>query len=150
MPDSSLFAPIAQQDRASLFTRQDRVYYEDTDAGGVVYHANYLNFMERCRCEWLHSLGFDVAQLQQQGTLFVVREANLQFDLPARLFDEITVTAQALQVGKVKLVVQQKIYNQQQLLCTGTIKLATLHASSFKLTAMPDALRQALDKSMSD
>jgi acyl-CoA thioester hydrolase len=129
-----------------LFSKNERVYYEDTDAGGVVYHANYLNFMERCRCEWLDSLGFNVADIQQQtGIMFVVREAKLSYDLPARLFDELTVTANALQVGKVKLVVEQKIYNQRQLLCSATIKLATLHQSSFKLTAMPVALRDALE-----
>ena len=128
-----------------MFSKNERVYYEDTDAGGVVYHANYLNFMERCRCEWLDSLGFNVADIQQQtGIIFVVREAKLSYDLPARLFDELKVTANALQVGKVKLVVEQKIYNQRQLLCTGTIKLATLHQSSFKLTAMPKGLHTAL------
>ncbi len=129
-----------------MFSKNERVYYEDTDAGGVVYHANYLNFMERCRCEWLDSLGFNVADIQQQtGIMFVVREAALSYDLPARLFDELTVTVNALQVGKVKLVVEQKIYNQRQLLCSATIKLATLHQSSFKLAAMPAALRDALE-----
>lgn len=130
-----------------MFEKKERVYYEDTDAGGVVYHANYLKFMERCRCEWLDSLGWSVAKIQaESGVMFVVREANVRYDTPARLFDELTVTAQALHVGKVKLVVEQKIYNQDQLLCTGTIKLATLHQSSFKLTAMPDGLRKALEQ----
>lgn len=128
-----------------MFEKTERVYYEDTDAGGVVYHANYLNFMERCRCEWLDSLGWNVAKIQAEtGVMFVVREANLRYDMPARLFDELTVTAQALHVGKVKLVVEQKIYNQDQLLCIGLIKLATLQQSSFKLTAMPEGLRKAL------
>lgn len=129
----------------SGFEKSIRVYYEDTDAGGIVYHSNYLNYMERCRCDWLNSLGFDVAKLQQNdGIMFVVREANLVFDRPARLFDEIRVTANALHVGKVKLVVEQKIYNQAQLLCKATIKLATLESGSFKLTAMPTSLQNAL------
>lgn len=128
-----------------MFKKKLRVYYEDTDAGGVVYHANYLNFMERCRCDWLDHLGHSVVSVQDQHQiLFVVREANLSYHKPARLFDELTVTTHALQVGKVKLVVQQKIYNQAELLCEATIKLATLHESSFKLTAMPEALRSAL------
>lgn len=128
-----------------MFSKDERVYYEDTDAGGVVYHANYLNFMERCRCEWLDSLGWDVAKIQNEtGLMFVVREAKLIYDTPARLFDQLSVTAQALQVGKVKLVVEQKIYNKGRLLCTGSIKLATLHKTSFKLSAMPDGLRRAL------
>lgn len=122
-----------------------RVYYEDTDAGGVVYHANYLKFMERCRCEWLQRLGFDVAQMQQDdGVMFVVRQAEIEFDEPARLFDQLVVTARALHVGKVKLVVEQKIYNLDKLLCKATIKLATLDSASFKLTAMPAALQGAL------
>jgi len=128
------------------FVKKERIYYEDTDAGGVVYHSKYLNLMERSRCDWLDSLGFNVARLQQEaGVMFVVREANLIFDQPARLFDELTVVTSALQVGKVKLVVEQKIYNQDQLLCSGTIKLATLHHSSFKLTAMPKDLKITLE-----
>ncbi len=128
-----------------MFEKKLRVYYEDTDAGGVVYHSNYLNFMERCRCDWLDSLGFNIADIQQNtGIIFVVREAQLKFELPARLFDELTVTAKPLQVGKVKLLLEQKIYNQSQLICQATIKLATLHHSSFKLTAMPETLRKIL------
>lgn len=129
----------------SVFEKAIRVYYEDTDAGGIVYHSNYLNYMERCRCDWLSSLGFNVADLQHHDAImFVVREANIEFAQPARLFDEITVSAHPLHVGKVKLMVEQKIYNQQQLLCKATIKLATLESGSFKLTAMPNALRNAL------
>lgn len=128
-----------------MFEKSVRVYYEDTDAGGVVYHSNYLNFMERCRCDWLDSLGFNIASIQQElGIIFVVREAQLKYDLPARLFDELTVTAEPLQVGKVKLLLEQKIYNQRQLICQATIKLATLDHSSFKLSAMPEKLRKAL------
>ena len=123
------------------FSKLERVYYEDTDAGGVVYHSNYLNFMERCRCEWLASLGYDVATMQQNdGIMFVVRHAQLSFDAPAKLFDELTVTAKVLHVGKVKLIVEQKIYNNERLLCKGVITLAALAVSSFKLTRMPKML----------
>jgi len=128
-----------------MFKKPIRVYYEDTDAGGVVYHSNYLNFMERCRSDWLESLGFNIADIQQNnGIIFVVREIELKYDLPARLFDELTVTAKPLQVGKVKLLLEQKIYNQEQLICQATIKLATLHHSSFKLSAMPESLRETI------
>ncbi|MBL4670861.1 MAG: tol-pal system-associated acyl-CoA thioesterase [Arenicella sp.] len=128
-----------------MFEKAIRVYYEDTDAGGVVYHSNYLNFMERCRCDWLDSLGHNIANIHDNtGIIFVVREATLKYDLPARLFDQLTVTVRPLQVGKVKLLLEQKIYNQEQLICQATIKLATLHHSSFKLSAMPDSLRVAL------
>lgn len=129
----------------TVFEKKLRVYYEDTDAGGVVYHANYLKFMERCRCDWLDALGFNIADIQQNtGVIFVVRDAKLQFDLPARLFDELTVTVKPLQVGKVKLLLEQKIYNQSQLICQATIKLATLDHSSFKLSPIPATLRSTL------
>ena len=128
------------------FSKLERVYYEDTDAGGVVYHSNYLNFMERCRCEWLASLGFDVAKVQQSDdVMFVVRHVELSFDAPAKLFDELTVTVEVLHVGKVRLLLMQKIYNKQQLLCKARIKLATLRGSSYKLAPMPPRLQSAID-----
>ena len=130
---------------ASEFSKLERVYYEDTDAGGVVYHSNYLNFMERCRCEWLDSIGFDVATLHKRDKImFVVRHAELSFDAPAKLFDKLTVTAKALHVGKVKLTVEQKIYNNERLLCKGVITLAALGASSFKLVRIPELLANQL------
>jgi acyl-CoA thioester hydrolase len=134
---------------AKVFEKDERVYYEDTDAGGVVYHSNYLNFMERCRCEWLSDIGFDFADIQENhGVIFVVLEADIKFDLPARLFDKLKVTVQPLQVGKVKLLVEQKIYNQEQLLCRATIKLASLDYSSLTLTPMPDNLQSAFKQQL--
>ncbi len=128
-----------------VFEKNIRVYYEDTDAGGIVYHSNYLNFMERCRCDWLMSLGYNVAELEEnQGLVCVVREAALIFERPARLFDELRVTAEVLQVGKVKLVLEQAVYTERQLLCRATIKLAALDSTSYKLRAMPSMLRQAM------
>lgn len=142
---------VKQASIKQTFTKEVCVYYEDTDAGGIVYHANYLKFMERCRCDWLASLGFHVAEMQEnQGIMFVVREANLKYELPAKLFDRLNVTCQALHVGKVRLVVQQEIYNQETLLCSARIKLATLESTSFKLAAMPIALHQKLSLDISD
>lgn len=128
-----------------MFETSERVYYEDTDAGGVVYHANYLKFMERCRSEWLDNLGFSVGVLQdQQGIVFAVRSADISFIAPARLMDSLTVTCEILQLGKVKLLLLQKIYNQGQLLCSAKIKLATLEKTSFKLTTIPDLISAEL------
>jgi acyl-CoA thioester hydrolase len=128
-----------------MYTTPIRIYYEDTDAGGIVYHANYLKFMERSRCDWLDTLGFSVASLiETDDIMFVVREAQLKYDKPAKLFDQLTVKTRALQVGKVKLIVEQSIYNQTQLLCKGVIKLATLNCSSYTLAPMPTALQHAL------
>ena len=73
-----------------MFEKSERVYYEDTDAGGVVYHANYLKYMERCRSEWLADLGFSVANLQdKEGIIFAVRNAEIDFVAPARLLDRL-------------------------------------------------------------
>ncbi len=131
-----------------MFEKTERVYYEDTDAGGVVYHANYLKYMERCRSEWLASLGFSVAELQnEQGIVFAVRKAELDFVAPGRLLDYLTVSCEILHIGKVKLLLQQNIYNQEQLLCSAKIKLATLDKTSFKLTTMPEALLTKLTAS---
>jgi len=128
-----------------VFEKKVRVYYEDTDAGGIVYHSNYLNFMERCRCDWLMHLGYNVAELEKnQNLVFVVRQANLIFKQPARLFDDLRVTAEVLQVGNVRLQLKQAIYNGEQELCSATIKLAVLDAKSFKLKAMPDNLKFAM------
>jgi len=128
-----------------MFEKSVRVYYEDTDAGGIVYHSNYLNFMERCRCDWLMHLGYNVAELEKnQKLVFVVREANLVFEHPARLFDELRVTAEVLQVGKVQLRLRQCVYNGEQILCSAQIKLAVLDAESYRLVTMPAALRSAM------
>lgn len=129
----------------NIFSKAERVYYEDTDAGGVVYHANYLKFMERCRSAWLESIGFSVAHLQEkQDIVFAVRNARIDFIAPARLFDELTVDCALLHVGKVKLEIMQKIYNQGDLLCSAELKLATLDKTSFKLTPMPQQLHAAV------
>ena len=124
-----------------MFSCQHRVYYEHTDSGGIVYHSNYLNFMERCRCDWLESIGHDVVMLEREHQLqWVVRQADVVFHAPAKLFDTLTVTCEVLQVGKVKLIVDQAVYNGAELLCSARIKLATLNSESLKLTAMPESL----------
>lgn len=128
-----------------MFSSQHRVYYEHTDAGGVVYHSNYLNFMERCRCDWLANIGHDVVTLEQQLDLqWVVRQADVLFHAPARLFDLLTITCAVLHVGKVKLEVEQSVYNGSELLCSAQVKLATLNSKTFKLMAMPPELIKAM------
>ena len=128
-----------------MFTTKVRIYYEDTDAGGIVYHANYLKFMERNRCDWLASIGFSVTDLERDyGIMFVVKQAALDYDQPARLFDQLRVETKPLQVGKVRLVAEQCIYNNEALICRGEIKLATLSSASYTLAPMPEALQKAL------
>ena len=126
-----------------MFKSHYRVYYEHTDAGGVVYHANYLNFMERCRCDWLESIGHDLLSLQQNHLLqWVVTQVEVVFHAPAHLFDDLTVTCSVLQVGKVKLNLQQAVYNSDILLCSARVSLASLNCQTFKPTAMPEALKR--------
>lgn len=134
---------------SNIYSKKIRVYYAHTDAGGVVYHANYLSFMEECRCDWLDQLGHDVAKMQDRdGIIWVVREAQLRYDAPAKVFDDLTVTARILQVGKVSVLMEQNIYNGDILLCQGIIKLATLDKTSFKLAAMPETLRLAFSQAL--
>jgi tol-pal system-associated acyl-CoA thioesterase len=87
-----------------------RVYYEDTDAGGIVYYANYLRFLERARTEWLRSLGFEQEVLRQQGILFVVREISLKYKSSARLDDELSVSVALEKMGKASFQLSQKVY----------------------------------------
>src|SRR5690554_4264978 len=93
-----------------------RVYYEDTDAGGIVYHANYLKFMERARTEWLRDLGFFQQSLRADDTLFVVRSLNIQYKAPAYLDDELLVSVVIEKHRKVGIFIQQQVHrvNSQQ------------------------------------
>ena len=117
-----------------------RVYYEDTDSGGVVYYANYLKFMERARTEWLRSLGFEQDHLRQEmGLLFAVRRASLEFRQPARFNDALKVASRIERMGKASLTFRQEIYREvdEQLLCDGEIVVACLDAARFRPAPIP-------------
>ncbi|MBG7601418.1 MAG: tol-pal system-associated acyl-CoA thioesterase [Gammaproteobacteria bacterium] len=125
----------------SKFIWQVRVYYEDTDAGGVVYYANYLAYMERARSEWLRTLGFDNQMLaQQQGVVFAVRRASVDYFLPARLDELLDVSLILKKRGRASLLFEQQVCRGDVLLCQGEILLACVDASSFKPTAIPQAV----------
>jgi len=116
---------------SNTFTFPIKVYYEDTDAGGVVYHANYLKFMERARSELLIDKGFSVVRCEKEfGVLFVVKSMDIDFASSARLGDDLAVTTEVLKLGKVGLLMQQSIYNQNdiggQLVCSAKVKLASV------------------------
>lgn len=120
------------------FTFPVRIYYEDTDAGGVVYHANYLRYMERARTEWLREKGYDLLQLEQeQGFIFAVRSASINFLKPAFLNDLLQVNVAIARKGKVSLDIQHEIYRENILVCKAVVKLAGLDASSFRPQAIP-------------
>lgn len=123
-----------------------RVYYEDTDSGGVVFYANYLKFMERARTEFLRHLGFEQDQLiEQQNIIFAVRSVQLDYKSPARFNDELTVTANLIELKKASMLFEQKIYRKDQqdhILCQGEVRIACLRADSFKPCAIPESIME--------
>ena len=118
-----------------------RVYYEDTDAQGVVYYANYFRFMERARTEWLRSLGVDMVALQEQERrIFVVAEVNVKFHAPARLNEDLIVTAGLVDRTRVSFDIEQRIYRNSSdgdLLISGIVKAAYLDADSMRPQRLP-------------
>ena len=121
-----------------------RVYYEDTDAQGVVYYANYFRFLERARTEWLRSLGVDmVALMGEERRIFVVAEVQVRFAAPARLSDQLIVTARLKNLTRVTFDIEQKIYRGDldgELLIDGTVKAAYLEADTMRPKRIPPSL----------
>ncbi len=125
-----------------------RVYYEDTDSGGVVYYANYLKYMERARTEWLRSLGIEQNQLQkEQGVIFAVRSAHLEYLKPARFNDNINVVSVINEQRRTSLTFDQHVIFAGELgsptpknsvLCTGRIKVACLDSARFRPRPIPE------------
>jgi len=118
-----------------------RVYYEDTDAQGVVYYANYFRFMERARTEWLEAMGIDHITLMNEGKrIFVVSEAQAKFRMPARLGDTLIVTASLRQMGRASFEIEQNIYRENtegDLLVQGGVTAAYLEAGTMKPKRIP-------------
>lgn len=127
---------------ADAFTWPIRVYWEDTDAGQVVYHARYLHFMERARSEWLRHIGIEQDQVQQQhGVVFVVIESQLKWHAPARYNDQLWVSVEAVKVGRASLSFQQRIWRQQENpekpLLSATVKAAAVASGGGKAARIP-------------
>ncbi len=130
---------------ATTFSWPVRVYYEDTDAGGVVYYANYLKFFERARTEWLRRLGLNQDKLAREaGLIFVVRRALLEFARPVRLDDLLEVTVEPLKVARVYMDMAQEARRGTQLMASAEIRVACLFQESFKPAAMPQFLRESI------
>ena len=129
---------------AKPFELPVRVYYEDTDAQGVVYYANYFRFMERARTEWLRSLGVDMARLQEEERrIFVVAEVQTKFHAPARLSDDLVVTASLAGLTRVSFDIEQRIYRNStdgDLLISGIVKAAYLDADSMRPKRIPSSI----------
>ena len=122
-----------------------RVYYEDTDSGGVVYYANYLKFMERGRTEWLRSLGFEQDRLAHElGLIFAVTEVDVRYLRPARFNDALTVTARVIERGRASLRFEQSVRRGEDVLCEGRIRIASLDAAGFRPRAIPAGLLEEI------
>ena len=122
-----------------------RVYWEDTDAGGIVFYANYLKFFERTRTEWLRSLGIEQQQLKDQtGGMFVVVETNVRYLRPARLDDELIVTARLVESGHASMTIQQVAMLNNQALCEGTIRIGWVNAASMQPARIPQNIIESL------
>ena len=122
-------------------TYQLRIYYEDTDAGGIVYYANYLKFFERARTEWLRQLGINQSVLLEQNLGFVVRKVEMDNMASAKLDDLLTVTSQISELKRASLVFNQQIINQEQeLLCTVKVRVACVNIKLSKPCAIPKEL----------
>lgn len=121
-----------------------RIYYEDTDAGGVVYYANYLKYCERGRTEFLRQLGFEQDELLQQNIVFAVRQATIDFKRAAKFNDELTVTTEIERLKKVSIIFKQTIQRENDIICQATIKIACLKAKEFTPTAIPLSIMSQL------
>ena len=126
-----------------------RVYFENTDAGGVVYHAEYLKFMERARTEWLRYLGFDHQALARQHRIvFVVTAIAVDFQRAARLDDNLAVSVQLESLGKVRCVFVQEIRREDDLLVKARVTVACVSVEQFKPVEIPEALRRKMEASI--
>jgi tol-pal system-associated acyl-CoA thioesterase len=126
-----------------------RVYFESTDAGGVVYHAEYLKFLERARTEWLRHLGFDHQALaREHRSLFVVTAAAIDFAKPARLDDNLAVSVRLESLGKVRCVFAQEIRRDGEILVKATITVACVAGENFKPAEIPGPLRKKMEAAL--
>ncbi|OGA41916.1 MAG: tol-pal system-associated acyl-CoA thioesterase [Betaproteobacteria bacterium RIFCSPLOWO2_12_FULL_62_13] len=129
-------SPVTQS-----FSWPIRVYYEDTDSGGVVYYANYLKFLERARTEWLRALGFGQSELAARDlAVFVVRSVAIDYLKPSWFDDNLQVTVELVKVGASQMVVAQQVLREGEVLVTAEVKVACVDAQTFKPVRIPRAI----------
>jgi acyl-CoA thioester hydrolase len=122
-----------------------RVYWEDTDAGGVVYYANYLRFFERARTEWLRALGVAQQRLRDDhGVIFIVAESTVRYLRPARLDDQLHVTVGMRDAGRASLTLAQAAWRGDTLLAEGTVRIGCVDAGTFRPQRIPSSILQHL------
>lgn len=128
----------------STFNIPVRIYYEDTDAGGVVYYANYLKFFERVRTEWLRSLGIEQDELLNKGIAFVVRSVNMENLASARFNDLLSVTSSIRELKRASLVFSQAILRGETLIATAEVKVACVDLNRSRPVAIPSYIKGAI------
>ena len=122
-----------------------RVYWEDTDAGGIVFYANYLKFFERARTEWLRSLGIEQQQLKDQtGGMFVVADTTLRYLRPARLDDVLIVTARLNKIGGASMTIWQQVFLKNVLVCEGHIRIGWVNGADLQPHRIPQNIIESL------
>ena len=129
------------------FSATMRIYWEDTDAAGIVFYANYLKFFERARTEWLRSLGFGQEALRTDaGIAFVVSETRLRYRRPARLDDVIDVSVAVVHLGQASLEIAQEARRASELLADGTIRIGCVELGTFRPCRIPNDIRLSLHR----
>lgn len=129
------------------FSLPVRVYYQDTDAGGVVYHSTYLDFMERARYEWLRELGFDIHSLVQiHKVVFMIRSLSIEYLKPALLDDVLHITARAVELGRSRVTISQQVLRGTATLANATVQAVCVGSDSLKPVSVPIFLRQKLEE----
>lgn len=122
-----------------------RVYYEDTDAGGIVFFANYLKFFERARTEWLRACGIDQRKLaEENGIVFIVSETAVKYRMPARLDDTLTISSRIERLGKASVEFVQEAWRGDTLLAVGTIRVGCVELATLKPIALPVSMSDGL------
>ena len=145
--NSGLNLNTMRSDPEPAFKMSVRVYYEDTDAGGIVYYANYLRFMERCRSDWLRDLGYEISAIDQQfGIFLAVRSTQTEYLKPARLSDLLTVTVNLAELRRASMRLGQQVYRNAELLCHSTIRLVCLNSATLGPMAIPEPLFSDINK----
>ena len=130
---------------STVYEHPIRVYWEDTDAGGIVFYANYLKFFERARTEWLRAMGVGQHALRETtGGMFVVSETSVKYHRPAKLDDQLRVTATLAEGGRASLVIAQQAWLADTLLCEGTIRIGWVDAASMKPARIPSSVLERL------
>ena len=127
-----------------VFHHAARVYWDDTDGGGVVYHGSYVRMLDRARAEWLHALGIGQQALREDDVLLAVRAMELDFRKPARLDDGLDIAVRLVELRPASLAVAQELSRNGEGLLTARVRLACLTASTFRPRALPEALARTL------